>query len=369
MKKKYIVIFAQIPNTTNSQDGMIQREIAIDTLCKDIPRIYIENVEDINFIKYPRQWINTVFNEKNKQRLISQLTNANVKIYYTILKRHLNKLLKDADKIYVHSLYHLGCIPEEFINTYKEKIILDIHGCFVEEIKYNKVHNELINKYEMLEKNFYKINSLVAVSNSMIDFYRKKYPGIKTNFITLPIFTRSNNEYGAKHFENRLNIVYSGGSQKWQNVDIMIESISKIADKYNITILTPAVEFFKDKLKKYNLDTKITIKTVPASEIYKEYEKAHFGYILRDDIIVNKVACPTKLIEYLSYGIIPIVLQPSIGDFENLGYSYILNEDLINGKIPSGEKLEEMSQNNYEVIKKLDKIQKSGEKTLLKLLQ
>ena len=367
MKKKYIVIFARIPNTTNWQDGMIQRELAIDNICKDIPRIYIEKAVDINFLKYPRQWIKTAFNLKNEPP--SLINTANVKIYYTILKKQLHKLLKDADKIYVHSLYHLGYIPEEFINKYKEKIILDIHGCVVEEIKYNKEHEKLISKYEILEKNFYKINSLVAVSNSMIDFYCKKYPNIQTNFITLPVFTKLKNEYNVKHFEKRFNILYSGGAQKWQNVDLMVDSISKIADKYNITILTPAVDIFKDKLKKYNLEDKVTVKTVPASEIYKEYEKSHLGYILRDDIIVNKVACPTKLVEYLSCGIIPIVLQPSIGDFETLGYSYILNEDLINGKLPSIEKLEEMRRNNFKVIEELDKIQQQGKETLLKILQ
>ena len=367
-KNKYIVICANIPNENNEKDGMIQRELAIDLLMKNQKRVYIDKVCDLKFLKYPKRWLKSAFNIQNNIVVHKQLKNSKVKIYHSIPQIFLYKLLKNAEYIYVHSLLKLEEIPKEYIAEFKDKIILDIHGCVVEEFKYDNAPEYLINKFEHLEEYFKEIKYLVTVSENMFKFYKHKYPKIKTKFITLPIYTTSKIKPIKKNYNNKLNIVYSGGVHKWQNVDLMIESISKIIDKYNVTILTPAIDTFKDKLKQYNLENKITIKTVSAKEIHKEYEKIHFGYVLRDDIIVNKVACPTKLVEYLSYGIIPIVLQPSIGDFNNLGYSYILNEDLINEKIPSAETLKEMSQNNYRVIEKLDKIQKHGKETLLKIL-
>ena len=210
--------------------------------------------------------------------------------------------------------------------------------------------------------------ALVAVSNQMIEFYKSKYPEIRTRFINLPIFSSNLIENQTRNYDGKLNIVYSGGSHKWQNVDLMVETINKIIDDFDITILTPDIEIFKDKLSKYNIQDKVTIKQVEPNMVKEEYKKAHLGFILRDDIIVNKVACPTKLVEYLSCGVIPIVLQPEIGDFNYLGYSYILNDDLVQGKIPDKEALKQMCENNYRVIEKLQGIQAKGKRELERFL-
>lgn len=42
------------------------------------------------------------------------------------------------------------------------------------------------------------------------------------------------------------------------------------------------------------------VDTLSAEELKLEYEKADYGFMLRDDIIVNEVACPTKLIVILN---------------------------------------------------------------------
>ena len=37
----------------------------------------------------------------------------------------------------------------------------------------------------------------------------------------------------------------------------------------------------------------------------------------REEILVNAVACPTKLVEYMYWGVVPVVITPNIGDFMN----------------------------------------------------
>lgn len=90
---------------------------------------------------------------------------------------------------------------------------------------------------------------------------------------------------------------------------------------------------------------------------------------MRDDIIVNRVACPTKIIDYLEYGIIPIILSPEIGDFNKMEYSYIHYEKLIEGKIFDNNELEKMRKNNTKIIERLRNIQQDGKDKLLKLLE
>ena len=93
------------------------------------------------------------------------------------------------------------------------------------------------------------------------------------------------------------------------------------------------------------------------SKSYKDlckdvYSIAHYGYVLRDDITVNNVACPTKIADYFKYRVVPIVSSPKIGDFLELGMRYITLEDFNNGKLLSKKELEEIADNNEEVLKK-----------------
>jgi len=364
----YIVIVAEFPDKKNEKDGMIQRELAIDFVFSDIKRIYLDlRQSNYKFLKYPKKWIlNKIYKCFNK---LDCFKNNKVKLFNFLSNKKLYKLFENARIIYFHSIYNLTLIPQELIEKFVDKIIIDIHGCVVEELIYYEQEKKIVDKFQKFENEFFpKVKALISVSNNMIDFYKNKYPNINTKFINLPIFNRFKINDNIINSKKNINIIYSGGSQKWQNVDIMIDSISKIANNYKVTLLTPDISVFSEKLKKYkNLLEKIEIKTVPSNLLYQEYEKADYGYILRDDIIVNKVACPTKIIEYLNYGIIPIVLQPEIGDFNNLGYSYITNDNLILGNIPNSDELKKMRLKNMNIINTLSQIREKGEQDLLNL--
>lgn len=162
-------------------------------------------------------------------------------------------------------------------------------------------------------------------------------------------------------------MIYSGGTQSWQKIDLLIDTIKKIADKYEIIILSPEIEKFTKLLGE--LKQKVVLKSVLPENLDIEYQKADLGFILRDDIIVNRVACPTKIIDYLEYGIIPIISCPEIGDFNKMGYSYIHYEKLIEGKIFDNNELEKMRKNNTKIIERLRNIQQDGKEKLLKLLE
>ena len=110
----------------------------------------------------------------------------------------------------------------------------------------------------------------------------------------------------------------------------MLKTISQnISDNIHYTILTGELDIMKSLLVKSKLDNLVSINvlSVQPSQLSEYYQKANYGFILRDDITVNNVACPTKLVEYLNYGIIPIVLSDKIGDFKELGYEYISVQD------------------------------------------
>ena len=359
----YILIIVKIPNKKNIKDGMILREIAIDKVFSKYNKVYVENINyKPSFFKQPKKWIINHFFAKSTNS--KYLTN-NSTTYTNISKNDFYKLCLNAKKIYIHSLHMLTKMPKEYIEEFKNKIILDIHGCVVEELMSENVD---VKKFKDIEEfAFPRINTLIAVNNNMINFYKEKYSGIKTNFIQLPIFNSNIKNIAKDTNKNKLTLIYSGGTQSWQKIDLLIDTIKKIVDKYEIIILSPEIEKFSKLLGE--LKQKIVLKSVLPENLHIEYQKADLGFILRDDIIVNHVACPTKIIDYLEYGIIPIISNPEIGDFNKMGYSYIHYKKLIEENISDFNKLDKMRKNNIEILEKLQKIQQEGKEKLLEILE
>ena len=171
----------------------------------------------------------------------------------------------------------------------------------------------------------------------------------------MPIYNDNKIEYNFDNTNDTINIIYSGRNYIWQNTELMVTTIASILktnNKINIhfTILSPDIEDFEKLFVKFGIKNKVILKSVAPYQLNEEYKKAHLGFILRDKNIVNKVACPTKLIEYMSAGIVPIVIQPQIGDFANYKYRYILNDDLLKMNLPTKEDLSKMSKENLNII-------------------
>ncbi|MGE0906881.1 hypothetical protein AB4M30_16785 [Escherichia coli] len=87
---------------------------------------------------------------------------------------------------------------------------------------------------------------------------------------------------------------------------------------------------------------------MPKEDVINVMARCHLGFVLRDDIVVNRVACPTKLIEYLECGVVPVVKSPDIGDFNSLGYSFIKVDEICSPL--KMEELYEKVENNYRVL-------------------
>jgi len=296
---------------------------------------------------------------------IDEIFKDQERIYYQRenLSKHLENL-KRADAIYVHSIFMAKEILA-FYRIFADKIVTDLHGLVPEEaeISGNKLDAE---EYAEIEKEVFTYGKrFVAVTNSMIEHYRKKYKlDSKTSWAIVPIFEASSVPQQTITQRREAKIIYAGGAQKWQNIDLMIEAMKKASESYRYFILSPDVETITKKIP-VKLEERVEIKKVPQKRVGTYYKKSTLGFILRDDIPINRVACPTKLIEYLNYGIIPIVLSPHIGDFEALGYSYIKLDDFVKNKRPTIEGLAAMQQNNLEVLKKLEVETDKGKNILL----
>jgi glycosyltransferase involved in cell wall biosynthesis len=319
-----LTIVAKYPSKKNERDGMIRRIQAIDDNFSDIDRIYL----DISLAKNIRA-------RKN--------THDNVTIYQLNMFLHFLYILYLcflSNVIYVHSIYNsMSILP---VYLFHSHIITDMHGVVVEEIKMNKKHNRfyvflgvivfIFIEYIVVKHSW----SIICVSENMKKYFAKKYSINDKKIIVIPIFNiikKVSNVNSGNKIHNPIRILYSGGMQPWQCVDYMMNVIADTVDLYDWTILSGDLEEFQKKIFEFNLEGKVKLKSVLPNDIGKYYFQNDFGIVLREDNIVNHVACPTKLIEYLQYYLLPVVLSAKIGDFRELNYEYVYVNDVVNDNI------------------------------------
>jgi hypothetical protein len=127
-------------------------------------------------------------------------------------------------------------------------------------------------------------------------------------------------------------------------------SVEQSADRAKFVFYSHEHEVIRKQISTDLLD-KVTLDFCEKERLAAEYSTADFGFIVRDDSPVNGVACPTKLIEYLCYGVIPIVELVEIGDFAEYGYEYVSLADFNEGFFPDHASRKWMIKKNLEVAR------------------
>lgn len=189
--------------------------------------------------------------------------------------------------------WYQGIPPEEmnFLvqNRYK-RIILQI----------------LLNISERIALKYCSLN--IFVSNAMKQHFKEKYGYIKTNNYIMPCM---NQDIHKENFDDthycKPTFVYSGGMQKWQcfekTVDYFLE-IKKYIPNAEFTVLTAQMDIARNVLSKKGVEG--IVKYVKYDKMNSELSKYKYGFLIREDNIVNNVATPTKMSSYLACGVIPI---------------------------------------------------------------
>lgn len=334
-----ILFVAPIPSEENIKDGMIQRIEAIDNLFKEFDRSYL----NLSFFK-KRHLTHVLHKNRNEYK-------GNVFLHPVKIISQLRK----ADIIYIHSVFSaIHLMPYIWFIPKDTEIILDCHGIVPEETRLLGKKNLAI-VYGYIEQFFFKRanTKYVYVTEKMKSYYESKYKINIGKGIVYPIFPKNlfrekdpidNESYLVEKYKiskGDVVIIYSGNLQVWQNIEAMLKKVkNNLCSNYKYIFLTGQPIELKQMLLKLGIkdDDNVFVESVLPDKLDNYYELAHYGFILRDDIIVNRLANPTKMIEYLKSGIIPVVKSAQIGDFYEMGYDYLpehsFNIDLYPKKSP-----------------------------------
>ena len=356
--KKNISIFAPMPSKKNEKDGYIQRILAIDeSILDDYLRVYMYDdgmqCDEIKTLFIDEGHIYVLFNSHDKEQ-----------------RNQIFDLVQKCGIVYTHSLlrFMTDSIHSEMCQIFTIDGITkiwDVHGAVPEEylLSGSKLGHEIANE---VEKFLYThVDVIIAVNFAMKDHLHNKYGLTNANFVVLPIFNQNILQSVIPSSDkiisgDKATVVYSGGLQEWQNISMMQDIIEKTMEDFNYKIFVPQPKAF---LKMWGNRSKMINAIVDSKspdQMGEEYRKCHYGMVLRDNIAVNNVACPTKIIEYIQYGIVPIYKTEAIGDFVKLGMKYISYEVFMNGQMPNEEERIRMAEHNYKVLKELVQIYEVG---------
>lgn len=347
-----IVFFGGYPYEKRQNDGYFQRIKIIDRLFIDVWRIYVET----DVLKGRNCW----FDRPEKKVLVLRIIGTKKRRIFILFLSILTVFR--CRKIYFHSVLRmrdnwLGLLLRlPFIRK-----AVDMHGAVSEEFR---MHNDfssaiLFEKEEEIAVK--KAGLIVVVTDAMRQYFKQKFQNsCKGKIISFPMFPDFTPTITTRPLiEGKPVVVYAGGLHKWQQINKMIDAIIQTADCCIYRFYCPDPQTVKNMLP-VNIKNAVVVESKTHTELIDIYPKCHYGFILREDSIVNRVACPTKLVEYLAMGIVPIVDYEDIGDFKTLAMHFVRLKDFLAGNLPSEEQRLEMAIANFKVYKTLKETRQAG---------
>ena len=341
--KPVVVFFTRYPFDKEVNDGFQKALLATDELFTENHfRIYIEP-SNVEFI------CSNVAVSLPKDDLVHMVYSKN----NTMHVKTVRSILKYSSLIYVHSIYYFDA---RVLFDIGKQIVLEIHSAVPEEFEYRDVLHMVKPLYHNEAAAFSICSRFICRNEVMVEYYSQKYHISKDKMIRFPSFSQFSLPK-AKHFDHpidsieRICVIFSGGSVKWHMIEMMLEGI-KQHPEHSYIIASSEVDYFKDITKNMSAQM-IDVLYVEPEQLEQLYRRAQYGYVLREDIFLNNVACPTKLIEYCVFGVVPIMLSNRIGDFELYGLKYVHYSDFLANKMPNEGTRLAMAENNYQIARKM----------------
>ena len=364
--KDRIVVHAPVFTAENERDGYIQRIKRVDEAIfagfvrlyvledgKRAPTLALEKLDDtLYFVRYNSH------DPEQREKIFRWVRLCGQQYIHSI-----NRFMTDSVDVEMCQL-----LPLEGVKTF-----WDVHGSVPEEYAMygSEVGCQIGNEVERFFMQYADV--IVVVNHATERHLLEKHGPTKAKFVVLPIFnlgsyTSVEVPEKKQRLDGKHTVVYCGGVQKWQNVDLMCEIMEKTGDKCAYLVMTPKPEDF-NAYWHHEMPSDVTVVSKAPEELAEMYRDQEYGFLLRDDDVVNRVACPTKILEYIAYGIVPVLKSPRIGDFLDMGLHYVQYEDILGDKMPDENQRLEYAQENIEIFGKLAAAFETGTRELRSLVR
>lgn len=186
-----------------------------------------------------------------------------------------------------------GLGPEEYVMIHGESLKTKMIYYFFTTMEWIVLQQSTLNFF---------------VSEKMVEHYKTKYRVSKTNGCIIPCYNKMLNQQLFDQQKEALSFVFAGALYSWQCFEKTLEIYKKIQTKLpsaHLTVLTKDIEQAKALLSEKSI-VNSSVYYVSLENLDTELSKFKYGFIIRENDIVNNVSTPTKMNSYLSVGLIPI---------------------------------------------------------------
>jgi len=359
----YIAIVSPFPDKAIYMDGWMSRIKTIDLLFRGHRRIYVDFQ-----LWYPVD-ADAELVEQNALVTAWRLNPWSPK--HRILAE---RIFGDARFVYIHTLHQAEYMLQFFD---PEKMLIDVHGVVPEEEEMLGSQERSCYFGKIERESLARCKRLSVVTKAMKAHYKTKYGYInRKEVIHLPVFDYASIGGALSRVDDTLDYresmpkpisVYAGGSQTWQCVDLMLDAIERTNVSIDTEIYSHNVDDFLLLLRQRSLDPSMFGGNVSKTALKEIYRRASFGFVIREDSVVNRVASPTKICDYCSHFVIPVVKFIEIGDFLSYDYAYLELNEYLDGYVPDRQTREWMIVQNINCMEQMYQEFLVGAQRLLKL--
>ncbi|MEA3638325.1 MAG: glycosyltransferase [Lamprobacter sp.] len=347
-----VVFFGGYPYPERQSDGYFQRIQIIDSLLVGHWRVYVETTELVGRDRW--------FDRPAEQVLVLRVLGGPLRRIFVRLLAVFCALR--CGRVYFHSVLRMR--DSRFgllLHLPWLRRVTDIHGVVPEEFR---LHNDFYSAllFEREERSAVRRSHLViVVTEAMEQYLRQKYRDqLRAQVVSFPMFPELAVATGPRPYQDgKPVVVYAGGLHKWQQVPKMLDAIERTIEHCQHRFYCTDPAQLRAQLPESIAD-RVEVDRKPHAELLQIYEQCHFGFLLREDHVVNHVACPTKVVEYLGKGIVPILDSENIGDFKALGMRFVRLQDFVAGLIPSEQERDAMARDNQAVYERLKQARDRG---------
>lgn len=357
-----IVFFARYPELQLLNDGMYRRIKSIDALFASEKRLYV----------FPTRLPANDYRIPPLRRINDLVSEQALDFRFIAHAMHFAGLVARARAVYAHTVVHSAQYLQPYLET--GKIICDAHGAASEEWELEG-HHSCAAFWRPQEKRLVCESArVVVVSHAMAEYYHERYGVARDRFLLLPILPEQvgGEEEGRVEDAQRVGkpvIIYAGGTHRWQNVGLMVDAVQKYPGEAEFIFLSNDLVTFRNHLRDHEIRHPVTVATALPQAMPEWYAKADYGFVLRDDNPVNTVAAPTKLMEYMRFGVVPIIKTDRLGDLRHYRIAHVTLEQFLTGRLPDETRRQEMIRHNREVLVAIGSAYVAGARKLKQLVE
>lgn len=243
----------------------------------------------------------------------------NVNLYNCLFNRSLSPL-RSAKYVYVRSVFDFVTVSI-FRLTSRAKFLthFDFRG-FISDESY--LRNKSRIRYSVLriiERYAYvTADSVSCVSINMKNELYRRFGERKVDVVPCCI-RRTVVNRRERTVKEPLQFCYVGSMSKWQGFEEAIRCFMSVIKQVEarLTVLTKDIKMAEEICKAYNLIDVIEIRSVERDKVFEYLDVMDFGFLVRNDNVINRTASPVKFAEYVARGVTPIITR-FVGDYSDL---------------------------------------------------